>query len=266
MSYGGDISEVPDGEYENYFDQLKYIILDKKTDQRHPINILDYLSLLFDWEKLKEVVHFLFGPGAMWLLIPFTVYVICVLNFIAVFIAAVDGITSKSLSKGIIRGIKYIISFIYRSSRVGDRGGGGEGSMSSSRWNKIMSGLFKLLHIIGFGVLLIIPFISAGAAYAIDGQRRCYENPYDEECSLLTYPLPYRRPRYEMMDPADRDPVCGCGDPDEAGHDGCCDYGQGTCLELCASGGMREGSEAPCWAEDHCGCSGCRARNTYDGE
>jgi hypothetical protein len=53
-------------------------------------------------------------------------------------------------------------------------------------------------------------------------------------------------------------PECACGDPVAAGHDGCCNYGQGTCLDLCASGGMRDGSAVSCWAHDQCGCTGCR--------
>ena len=46
-------------------------------------------------------------------------------------------------------------------------------------------------------------------------------------------------------------PTCGCGDPVLQGHDGCCDYGRGSCAELCATGGWSNGgsSHANCWLD-----------------
>ena len=56
---------------------------------------------------------------------------------------------------------------------------------------------------------------------------------------------------------------CGCGDPAGQGHDGCCNYGRGTCAEICASGGVWGGSEAYCWENGKCGCGDCVMSGGY---
>jgi uncharacterized membrane protein len=215
-----NINDVPDGKYADYYKQLKYIILDKETDWRDPVYFSDYLSLLFDWDKLAVVIHFLFGPRTnSGILIAFFLYLMFVLIFGIIAIVEII-IYSKKIGKGTFSVAHYLWSEIFKNnkkdidqkdSQKKTKKGGSDNSNNVKKILSILRIIYSASKFIGFVslfiLLIILPFISILAWKKHLRQKHCYENPDDfEQCGMDGfYSLPYRKPGYGENEPTETD-------------------------------------------------------------